>query len=462
MPIEGGSLELVAEGNLGGAGAWASAGEILYSNGPSIFRVPASGGAPKKIVDMPEHTLTSVQMLPDGRRFLFTSIRARTPDAINLGSLDGAIPKPILKGVYSNTAFVPPNTILYFKDGNLRSQSVDLESFEPRGESIAIAETVQYDPDLSTALFTVSNTGALAYVAGKGAGETELAWVTREGKDLQIVAPPAMYYSPRLSHDGSRIALDQSDRQTASGDIWILDLARNAFTRLTWDPANESAPIWTPDDRSVFFLTGKLGHSDVFEKSAAGIGDARPILSDQRNKVPEDMSPDGRWMAFTIEDSSGAKSDIWLLDRQSGQSKPYLTSPFSEAAPEFSPDGKWVAYLSDESGQNEIYVLQFPESSGKWMVSRDGGEQAKWAADGRQIYYLSKGRKMMSVAVTLGTTFDSQPPVALFDTRVRTGYPSRNYCVSRDGSRFLLNREVADTTARSITFVQNWTSTIQK
>ena len=92
------------------------------------------------------------------------------------------------------------------------------------------------------------------------------------------------------------------------------------------------------------------------------------------------------------------------------------------------------------------------------MISRGGGDQLEWAADGRQIYYLSKDRKIMSVAVTLGTSFDSQPPVALFDTRVRSGYSNRNYCVSRDGSRFLLNREVADTAARSITFVQNWNS----
>jgi len=461
MPITGGSSEIVAEGQLGGTGAWTPAGEVLYSNGPAIFRTPVSGGTPTKLIDMPGNTLTSVQMLPDGRRFLFTSIRARTPDAINLGSLDGSAPRPILKGVYTNTVFVPPNKILYLKDGNLRAQYVDPESFEPRGESITIAEMVQYDPDIQNALFTASNTGTLAYVAGKGAGETELAWVTREGKDLQVVAPPAMYYAPRLSHDGSRIAIDQSNRQTASGDIWILDLSRNAFTRLTWDPANESVPIWTPDDRSIIFFSQKLGPGDLFEKAAAGIGDEKPLLTDQRYKEPIDISPDGRWLAFNVRDSSEAQYDIWLLDRQEGKAKPYLTSPFNETGLKFSPDGKWVAYVSDESGQNEVYVLQFPESSGKWMVSRDGGEQLEWAPDG-QIYYLSKERKLMSVAVTLGTTFDSRPPVALFDARVRSGYEMRNYCVSRDGSRFFLNREVADTTARSITLVQNWTSGIEK
>jgi Tol biopolymer transport system component len=461
MPVTGGSSEIVTEGQFGGAGAWTPTGEILYSNGPAIFRIPASGGTPTKLIDMPDHTLTSVQMLPDGRRFLFTSIRVRIPDAINLGSLDGSTPRPILKGVYTNTAFVPPNKILYFKDGNLRAQFVDPESFELRGESITIAEMVQYDPDISNALFTASDTGALAYVAGKGAGETELAWVTREGKDLQTVAPSAMYYAPTLSHDGSRIAIDQSNRQTASGDIWILELARNAFTRLTWDAANESVPIWTPDDRSIIFFSQKLGTGDLFEKAAAGIGNEKHLLTDQMYKLPLDISPDGRWLAFYVADSSEAQSDIWLLDRQSGKTKPYLTSPFNETELQFSPDGKWVAYVSDESGQNEVYVLQFPESSGKWMVSRDGGDQLEWAPDG-QIYYLSKERKMMFVAVTPGTTFDSQPPVALFDTRVRSGYHLRNYCVSRDGSRFLLNREVAGSTARSITFVQNWISAIKK
>lgn len=176
--------------------------------------------------------------------------------------------------------------------------------------------------------------------------------------------------------------------------------------------------------------------------------------------MPFDISPDGHWLAFA--DASGAKWDIWLLDRKSGQAKPYLTSPFSEEALQFSPDGKWAAYVSDESGQNEIYVLQFPESSGRWIVSRGGGDQPFWSADGRQIYYVSKDRKLMSVAVTLGTSFDSQPPVALFDAHVRSGMARAQYCVSRDGSRLLLNREVSENTARSITFIQNWTSVIKK
>lgn len=212
-------------------------------------------------------------------------------------------------------------------------------------------------------------------------------------------------------------------------------------------------------DGSFFSLTASL----QYERSAGGIGADEAILEDERRKVPLDMSPDGRWLAFTVADAArNLGFDIWLLDRQSGKAKAFLTSPFAESALQFSPDGKWLAYTSDESGQNEVYVMQFPESSGKWVVSRGGGEQPAWSADGRQVYYLTREQKLMSVPVTLGASSDAGPRVALFDVPVRARYPMRQYCVSRDGSRFLLNRVVKEDATRPITFVPNWTAAVSQ
>lgn len=188
------------------------------------------------------------------------------------------------------------------------------------------------------------------------------------------------------------------------------------------------------------------------------MGADETVLEDDRWKAPVDVSPNGRWVAFAVTDAANQGSDIWLLDRQSGKAKAFLTSPFAESALQFSPDGKWVAYTSDESGQNEVYVVQFPESSGKWVVSRGGGEHPGWSADGRQIYYLTRQQKLMSVPVKLGASFDAGSPVTLFDAPVRARAPGRQYCVSRDGSRILLNRRVNVDAAHPITFVQNWTA----
>ncbi|HUE95963.1 MAG TPA: protein kinase, partial [Longimicrobiaceae bacterium] len=461
VSLDGGSPELVADDAVGTGGAWAPDGSILYASGTmgrELFRVPASGGAAAKLVEMPNRFPRNPVLLPDGRRFLFTSAAASEPDALYVGSLDGGEPRLVLPGVYSNAAYASPGLILYVRDGALRAQPVDPKTLAPQGDPIRIADSVRYVPDDQMALFTVSADGSLAYVVGEAAGRTELAWVSRDGKSLDVVGSAAMYYSPRLSHDERRIAVDLSEAQTAEGDIWIFDLQRDASTRLTHDPANESSPIWSPDGRSVIFFSEKKGSRNIYERSAGGIGGDVAVLEDERRKAPIDLSPDGRWLAFTIADAAEVNYDIWLLDRQSGQARAFLASPFSESALQFSPDGKWLAYVSNESGQNEVYVMQFPESSGKWVVSRGGGEQPAWSADGRQVYYLTKEQKLMSVPVTLGASFDAGPQVALFDMPVRARYKMRQYCVSKDGSRFLLNRRVDDDATRPITFVQNWTA----
>jgi len=461
VPLDGGAYETVATGRINGS-TWTRDGDIVYAENDSIRRLPASGGAATTLVQLPNRTLAHPYLLPDGRRFLFTAILGSEPDSLYVGSLDGAPPKKLFEGVYSNTAFVAPDLILYYRDGSLRGQPVDPDTLTPRGDPLRIVDGVQYDPDSKNALFSVSDGDLLAYLPGTQVEQTELAWVSRSGEDLGIVSPAALHYSPRLSHDGRRVAVDISEPQTAKGDIWIIDLSRSTSTRLTYDPANESAPLWTPSDRSVIFFSQKEGASDLYEKSAGGIGEDEVVLQDERQKTPLDLSPDGRWLALQVTTATQGKADIWLLDRQTQEAMPFVTTPFSEGEMQFSPDGKWVAYVSDESGRKEVYVLQFPESPGKWIVSRGGGEQPAWSADGHQIYYLAGGKTMMQVEVTLGDAFDSGPPQPLFDAPVRGDLPFRQYCVSRDGSRFLLNRRVAEDTTRPIAFVQHWAAGLER
>jgi Tol biopolymer transport system component len=466
VPAEGGSPELVSSMIDSYGGAWSAEGSIVYASGDSIFKVPSAGGTPVKVVRTPGRSPRYPVMLPDGHRFLFTSIGATEPDAVFLASLDGGAPKRVLPGVYSNVVYAAPGLVVYVKESAMRVQRVDPKTIEPVGASFQVADQVQYVADDQIALFTVSATGALAFVAGGGAGLTELAWVGRDGSDLGVITPKAMYYSPQLSHDGKRVVVDLSEGQTAKGDIWMIDLQHGASSRLTYDPANESGPIWSNDDRSVTFFSERLGVRDLYERATNGIGTDQVVLVDKKPKVPLDISPDGRWLAFATGGDGSGRSlegvapDVWLFDRQLKKAKPFLTSPFSEHAVQFSPDGKWVAYSSDESGQLEVYVIQFPESSGKWIVSRGGGAQPGWSADGKQLYYLSAAQKLMSVPVTLGASFEAGTPVPLFDAPVRPGYPFRQYCIAKDGSRFLLNRPVREESAGAVTFVQNWVASL--
>jgi Tol biopolymer transport system component len=256
------------------------------------------------------------------------------------------------------------------------------------------------------------------------------------------------------------VAVDLSDAQTARGDVWIFDLVRSVSTRLTYDPADESAPQWSHDDRRIFFFSEKRGQRDLYDRPSNGTGTEELLLADRTAKIPLSVSPDGKWLAYLVLDPSRKDADVWLMQLATRKTTPLLTAPFNEGGLQFSPDGEWIVYSSDESGRNEIYVQQFPDSTGKWIVSRGGGTTPAWSADGRQIYYISPERKMMSVPVSPGTSFDAGMPIALFEARVREvgAVRYRQYAVTRDGSKFLLNRYVGEEGTRPMTLIQSWSS----
>jgi hypothetical protein len=203
----------------------------------------------------------------------------------------------------------------------------------------------------------------------------------------------------------------------------------------------------------------------LYERPSNGTAIEELLLADRTAKVPLVVSPDGKWLAYGILDPSKKDADVGLMELATRKTTPLLMAPFNEGGLQFSPDGKWIVYSSDESGRNEIYVQQFPDSTGKWIVSRGGGTTPAWSADGRQIYYISPERKMMSVPVSPGTSFDAGMPIALFEARVRdvgTVVRYRQYAVTRDGSKFLLNRYVGEEGTRPMTLIQSWSSQLER
>ena len=467
VSVTGGSPEILADAPQFEGGTWNRQGDILMSTRLGIQRVSAAGGKVNVIIAGTNGALSSPRFLTDGKRFLFTSLRGSSQtDGLYVALLDEPKERIALPGVYSNAAYARPGFILYSRDGDLRAQRVDPKTLKAEGDPIRLADRVQYDPGRKAALFAVSDAGSLLYLEGEGAGKTELVWVSRDGKDLGTLAPPAMFFSPQLSHDEKRVAVDLSDMQTASGDLWMFDLVHGVSTRLTYDPANESAPQWSPDDRRIFFFSEKRGHRDLYDRPSSGTGVEELLLADGTEKSPLDVSPDGQLLAYMVVDPAKRNADVWLMQLATRKTTPLLTTPFNEGGLQFSPNGKWIVYTSDESGRSEIYVQQFPDSTGKWIVSRRGGTMPVWSADGRQIYYISSEQKMMSVPVSPGTSFDAGMPVALFDAHVRKYslvlIPVRQYAVTGDGSKFLLNRVVGEAGTRPMTLVQNWSSGLER
>jgi Tol biopolymer transport system component len=236
------------------------------------------------------------------------------------------------------------------------------------------------------------------------------------------------YYSDfRLSPDEKSLAASLVNPKTGVIDIWVNDLARGSNTRITRGELLNASPIWSPEGARLAFRTFRGGLIEFYQKSAAGGGDEAPVLSAQTesaaqiqsvNLVPTDWSPDGKLIAFSVP-TVASGNDLWLLPL-TGDRKPvkFLATPADEMHGNFSPDGHFVAYTSNESGRFEVYVQTFPLSDKKLQVSTDGGYEPRWRADGREIYYLSEDRKLMTVSVRLGPSF-GVPQALVSNARAR-------------------------------------------
>jgi eukaryotic-like serine/threonine-protein kinase len=280
----------------------------------------------------------------------------------------------------------------------------------------------------------------------------------RTGKEIETVGSPAVQWDPRLSHDGRRLAVAIEDSR-GSPDIWIHDLARKVSTRFTFDPDGDLAPVWSPDDSRIVFTSYRRGPGDLFQKLSTGAGSEELLLTSAFRKIASGWSPDGRWLAFH---TNQPKTSWNLLVLPLSDRKPlsYLETPFPEMASVFSPDGRWIAYVSAESGRSEVYVQPFPRGAGKWQISAGGGTMPAWRRDGREIFFLGADGKLMAAGVNAGSTFEAEAPRALFASRVRSliGLSRRQYDVSADGQRFLVNANLAEQSPVPITLLQNWTS----
>ena len=250
--------------------------------------------------------------------------------------------------------------------------------------------------------------------------------------------------------------------------IWLLELNRGTTSRFTFDPASDTATIWSPDGNLLAFSSNRGAATNIYQKATSGGGKDELISSATGgNGQPTDWFRDGR---FILYQQSGDKTawDLWALplfgDRKP---TPFLQTQFNESYGVFSPDGRWVAYVSDESGRSEVYVQAFPPSGGKWQISNGGGILPLWRRDGKEMFFVVPfvGR-LMAVEVKTASQFEAGVPKLLFQkplalTHGTTG-SGTHYGVSADGQRFLLNLPIQEAAPSPITVVLNWTAGLKK
>jgi eukaryotic-like serine/threonine-protein kinase len=366
IAASGGPPQTLCEVGNARGGAWSRDGLILFSpktNSP-LFRVPATGGIPVQATGKNSTSLATHEFpyfLPDGRHFIYTILGAKVGESgIYLGSLDG---KPSLRllseasnAVYASPQSPSPSGHLLFRRGDtLMAQSFDIAQLRLIGDQFPVAERVG---SMGTATifgaFSLSDNGMLAYGAGSSS-TIQLAWVGRAGKPMGSFGPPASYSHFRLAPDERRITFDAG--QSGNLDVWVLDSIRGVTSRLTFDPAIDNLPLWSPDGLRIVWSSNRGGGFDLYIKSANGTGPEELLIKmGTATGWATDWSKDGR---FLLYQRPGEKTgqDLWIAP-QFGDRKlfPYLQTQFDEQEGQFSPNGKWVAYVSNESGRDEVYV----------------------------------------------------------------------------------------------------------
>jgi Tol biopolymer transport system component len=219
----------------------------------------------------------------------------------------------------------------------------------------------------------VSNTGTLVYRTGTAGIQTQLVWYDRNGKSLGSIGSPAQYRGIALSPDDTRVAVHIHQKPTG-GDIWILDQERGTSTRLTFHASHNLVPTWSRDGKMLAFASDRDGGlASVYQKASSGAGEDELIVKTSVATFPEDWAPDQRVLTIG-HGTPGRAMGIWLWPT-TGERKetPIVDTEFSDILSKFSPDGRWIAYTSNESGRNEIYVRPYPQGTGKWQVSNQGG-----------------------------------------------------------------------------------------
>jgi Tol biopolymer transport system component len=478
IDVESGHVTTLGTTALTASGTWNAAGVVLFTprGTSSIHRISASGGDSSPVTTLDE-TNGDVQhahpfFLPDGRHFLFSILGSRaagatTPRGVYLASLDGNAP-PALVVENAVGAQYANGHVLFVRSGRLLALPFDVERLRPTGDPAQLAEGMQQGagsggPSVGT--FSVSANGVLIYQAVTPL-RMQLTWFDRDGKSLRLLGGEADYADVTLSGDGSRAAVSMLDPAAGTRDIWVFDIRRGLRERVTSDPADDMAPVWSPRGDRLAFSSARRGGVELFTAKPGAPGGeghlAVPGLD--VGKFAATWSPIEDVLVFIAGGRVIARSDLWAVGVDGGRKAfAVAETPSIETEARLSPDGRWLAYVSSQSSRLEVYVQPFPGPGQQERVSLDGGRYPQWRHDSSELFFLGPDDRLMSAAIRLTAT-DAHVGVIrpLFKIQFRRirldGYP---YDVSPNG-QFLVNTLVEDTAPASISLLLNWPGAIAR
>jgi serine/threonine-protein kinase len=409
VSLQGGKVITVCEGDLGGGGSWGDDGNIIAAVRPFVLaRMPSAGGAPTPVTELAPGEVVHrwPQVLPGGNAVLFNAygsmygLDSATVEVLSLR--DGRRKTLVHGGTWGR--YLPSGHLVYINKGTLFAVPFDLDRLEVHGTAMPVLEGVAYSEAWGSAQIDFSRTGTLVYRSSRvGGGLVTVQWLDSNGNTRPLLPVPGNYLFPTLSPDGSRLAL------ISGGDIWVYQLGRGSMTRLTVG-GGYSDHVWTADGRYIVYrATGGM-----WWIRADGTGQPQLLTQSNNQQFPNNLTSDGKRMAFLEVTPASGAADVWTLSVESGNSglragKPelFLQTPFKERMPMISPDGRWIAYQSAESGIAQVYVQAFPDGHGKRQISGDRGGYPRWSRNGHELFFWPYGPHPHLMVATFETRGDS-------------------------------------------------------
>ena len=459
VELDGAPPRALAPAPGGRGGTWNADNVILFSRGTadSIYRLNADGSVVQQTTLSASRGDSShrwPQFLPDGRHFLYFARSANgVPSSIRMASIDGGADDAMVVESAVGATYAS-GQLLYVSEGALRAAPFDADRGRITGEAVAVVSDVAISSNFYGA-FSASTTGVLAYATKASAAE--LVWMARDGRRLGVAAPRGGYVDFRLSPDGRSVAIAEIEQHSGLSDLRLLDLQRGTNLRLTTSPATDASPVFSPDGTRLVFRSNRKQVHDLYLRPVSGRTD-EPLLIDPVSKSPTDWSRDSSFVVYQADDEI-THHDIWAVPIDDPtHPRALVRTKFDEMQGQVSPSGRWLAYTSNESSRLEVYVQRTDDDSRNWQISTDGGSDPKWRADEKELYFIARDGRLTAVDIVVrdakpepGTL---RPLFLLHDVGLNPPYPSA-YDVHRDG-RFLVREPIEKLQTLPLKVVVNW------
>jgi eukaryotic-like serine/threonine-protein kinase len=435
----------------------------------SLYTIPAVGGPAKPITTIDEKSQERTHRwpvaLPDGRAVLFTVGTFASPDNYDESAIDVVtLSSGARHRVLERAAFVRlvPGYLLFSRSAVLSAVPFDAATLTVSATPVQVLQGINGDTTTGASDFSLAGDGTLAYVPGDShVGLNRPVWVDHKGATERLDLEENLYFDPRVSPDGSRVAMTiGGGGRSGAGkdDIWVYDVARKILTRFSFDGGD--TPVWSADGSRIYYVTQNAAgtKSTILVRPADGSRDPVKLATVDSRAFLHSVSPDGRSFIIDFEDHNGQGRQIvrWFAEG-SAKPEPLVATRSDEYAAAVSPDGRWLAYQSNESTRYEVYVRDLQGTGARWQVSSGGGEEPHWAPNGRELYFRSESRLLVA-PVELQPTFRPGTPSVLFqgiyNMRSDSGI---SFDVDPRSGRFVMIRLASSGgTQPRVRFILNW------